>query len=214
MKKTLFISIAALLLLAFAAATLYYHNKQTEQGVQQAMQNRSALVRPHARVLGAADARVEIVEFFDPACETCRRFYPFVKDMLAAHPQQIRVVLRYAPFHPNADYVVKVIEAAGRQDKYWETLEALLAVQHEWVVHHAVEPQRVWRHLEGLGLDLEKLQRDMNDPAIAKLIAQDLDDVRALNITQTPEFFVNGRPLPTFGFEPLKAMVDAALAGG
>ena len=212
MKRTLFISATVILLLAFVAGALIYGAKQTEQAGQLAEQNQSALVRAHSRVLGGADARVEIVEFFDPACETCRRFYPLVKDMLAAHPQQIRLVLRYAPFHENADYVVKVLEAAGKQGKYWETLDALLAVQEDWVVHHAVQPQQVWRQVERLGLDLDRLQHDMNAPEIARLIAQDLEDAHTLNVSKTPEFFVNGKPLPSFGFEQLKALVDEALA--
>jgi protein-disulfide isomerase len=56
------------------------------------------------------------------------------------------------------------------------------------------------------------LQRDMNAPEIARLIAQDLEDARSLNVSKTPEFFVNGKPLPSFGFEQLKALVDDALA--
>ena len=212
MKRTLFLSAAVILLLAFVAGALFYGSQKTEQAGQLAKQNQSALVRAHSRVLGPADAQVEIVEFFDPACETCRRFYPLVKDMLAAHPQQIRLVLRYAPFHQNADYVVSLLEAAGKQGKYWETLDALLAVQEDWVVHHAVQPQQVWRHVEGLGLDLEQLQHDMNAPEIARLIAQDLEDARTLKVSKTPEFFVNGKPLPSFGFEQLKALVDEALA--
>lgn len=211
MKKTLFIAAAVVLLLVFVAGGLYYRAERTEQAEQLAQQNPAALVREHSRVLGQASARVEIVEFLDPACETCRRFYPFVKDMLATHPERIRLVLRYAPFHKNADYVVALLEAAGKQGKYWETLEALLAVQDDWVLHHAVQPERVWQHAEGLGLDLERLQNDMKAPEIARLIAQDLDDARVLNVTQTPEFFVNGKPLPSFGYEPLKKLVDEAL---
>ena len=30
-------------------------------------------------------------------------------------------------------------------------------------------------------------------------------------VVKTPEYFVNGRPLPTFGLEELRGMVDAAL---
>jgi protein-disulfide isomerase len=217
MKKPLFLAVAALLVLAFVAGAFVYKSRQAAEGAQQVAEHRAALVRPHARVLGPADARVEIVEFFDPACETCRRFYPFVKEILAAHPQQVRLVLRYAPFHDNSAYVVGVLEAAGRQGKYWETLEALLAVQDDWVVHHAVQPPAVWQHVErfgpGLGLDLERLQHDMQSPEIARLVAQDLEDARILEVSKTPEFFVNGKPLPSFGFEPLQAMVDAALTG-
>jgi protein-disulfide isomerase len=212
MKKTLFISAVVLLLLAFVAGTLYYNAEKTEQAGQLVDQNQSALVRGHALAFGQADARVQIVEFLDPACETCRRFYPFIKEMLAAHPDRIRLVLRYAPFHQNSDYVVALLNAAGKQGKHRETLEALLATQDDWVVHHAVQPESVWRHIEGLGLDLGRLRSDMQSPEIAGLIAQDLEDARTLNVTKTPEFFVNGKPLPSFGYEPLKNLVDEALA--
>ncbi|HJX58867.1 MAG TPA: thioredoxin domain-containing protein, partial [Thiobacillus sp.] len=168
MKKTLFITAAVILLLAFVGGAIFYGTQKTEQAGQLAYENKSALVREHSRVLGHADARVEIVEFIDPACGTCRHFYPLVKEMLAAHPDRIRLVLRYAPFHQNADYVVALVEAAGKQGKYWETLEALLAAQDDWVMNHAVQPEQVWRHVEGLGLDLAQLRSDMDAPEIAR----------------------------------------------
>jgi protein-disulfide isomerase len=52
----------------------------------------------------------------------------------------------------------------------------------------------------------------MTAPEFARVIAQDLDDARALGVSKTPEFFVNGRPLPSFGYDELKALVDKALA--
>jgi len=70
----------------------------------------------------------------------------------------------------------------------------------------------VWKQLQGLGLNLEQIQFDVTAPEIAGVIAQDLEDARALNVTKTPEYFVNGRPLPSFGFEQLKRLVDDALA--
>jgi protein-disulfide isomerase len=211
MKKTLFISAAVFLLLAFLVAVLYYKAEKVEQGEQLAGRNRAGLVRDHAPALGPSNAKVRIVEFLDPACETCRRFYPFVKDMLIVHPDQIHLSLRYAPFHQNSDQVVALLMAADKQGKHWETLEALLAAQDDWVDHHVVRPERVWRHVEGLGLDMAQLRQDMNSPEIAKRIAQDLADAQTLNVTKTPEYFVNGKPLPSFGYEPLKQLVDEAL---
>ena len=212
MKKTLFITAAVILLLAFVGGAIFYGTQKTEQAGQRVNENQSVLVREHSPTLGHADARVEIVEFIDPACGTCRHFYPLVKEMLAAHPDRIRLVLRYAPFHPNADYVVALVEAAGKQGKYWQTLEALLATQDDWVMSHAVQPEQVWRHVEGLGLDLAQLRSDMTAPEIAALIAQDLADANTLNVDKTPEFFVNGKALPSFGYEHLQQLVDEALA--
>ena len=70
----------------------------------------------------------------------------------------------------------------------------------------------MWKQLQGLGLNFEQLQFDLTAPEIASVIAQDLEDARTLNVTKTPEYFVNGRPLPSFGFAQLKKLVDDALA--
>jgi protein-disulfide isomerase len=210
-QKTLFIGAGIVLLLVFVLGTLAYKSEKVDQSAQLAERNRENLVRFHSPALGKSDAPVVIVEFLDPACETCRAFYPLVKKMIAENPDKIRLVLRYAPFHDGSDKVVAVLEAARKQGKFWQALEALLAAQSDWTLNHQAQVDRVWKHLEGLGLNLEQMRADMAAPEIARIIAQDLDDARILNVTQTPEFFVNGKPLPTFGYQPLKALVDNAL---
>lgn len=210
-RKTLFIVAAIALLLVFVVGTLLYTAEKEEQSTQLADANQDALVRMYSPTLGKQDAPVVIVEFLDPACETCKNFYPRVKELMAAHPDQIRLVLRYTPFHDGSDKVVAVLEAARKQGKFWPTLEALLATQSEWAPHHRAEVDLVWPHLEGLGLNLEQVKADMNAPEIADLIAQDLADANTLNVTKTPDFFVNGKPLPSFGYEQLRNLVDEAL---
>ena len=210
-RKTLFIIALVGLLFAFAVGTLLYTSQKESPSAQLADANRSALVRMHSPTLGNADAPVVIVEFLDPACETCRTFYPLVKQMMAANPDRIRLVLRYAPFHSGSDKVVAVLEAARKQGKFWPALEALLAAQADWAPHHTPQVALVWKHLEGLGLNLEQMRADMTAPEIANVIAQDLADARFLKVTKTPEFFVNRIPLPSFGYEQLKKLVDNAL---
>jgi len=211
-KETLFVVAAVGLLIVLLFGTLAYMSSRKTQPVQPVERNRENLVRLHSPALGRADAPVVIVEFLDPACGTCREFYPFVKQMMAANPEKIRLVLRYAPFHQGSDQVVAMLEAARRQGKFWPALEALLASQPEWVLNHKARADLAWKPLEGLGLNFEQMRADMKSPETARVIAQDLDDVRVLEVTQTPEFFVNGRPLPSFGYEQLKALVDKALA--
>ncbi len=70
----------------------------------------------------------------------------------------------------------------------------------------------MWRQLEGLGMDLERVRADMNAPDIARNLAQDIADAKALNVSKTPEFFVNGKPMPSFGYDQLTALVREALA--
>lgn len=211
-QKHIFIASAVAMILVFIAGAMSYKSQRSGQAEQAAAQNREALVRFHSPTAGNASAPVHIVEFLDPACETCRAFYPFVKEMMAANPDRIRLSIRYAPFHQGSDQVVKMLEAAKKQGKYWQALETLMASQDAWVVHHAAQPEAAWRQLEGVGLDMERLRNDMNAPDLAGLIEQDLADARTLNVTKTPEFFVNGKPMPSFGYEQLKKLVDDALA--
>lgn len=170
-----------------------------------------ALVRFHSPTVGNAEAKVHIVEFFDPACGTCRDFYPFVKRLMAASPDRIRLTLRYAPFHKGSEEVVKLLEAARKQGKLWQALEALLAAQDQWTVQHVARVDLALPLVARLGLDMEQLRKDMQSPALDELVRQDLKDAVALNVAQTPEFFVNGKPLPSFGYEQLKALVEQAL---
>jgi protein-disulfide isomerase len=211
-KSTLFIAAAVVLIVAFVAGALIFKSKQAEQAQQVASEFSSVLVRMHSPTHGPADARVEIVEFLDPACGTCKEFYPRVKQMVDEHPGQVRVVLRYAPFHENSDQVVAMLYAAGKQGKHQEALEALLAAQDDWVANHVGYPDRAWSHLEGLGLDMDQLRSDMNAADVTARVRQDLEDAQTMQVTATPEYFVNGKPLPSWGWEQLVALVNQELA--
>ncbi len=211
-RKPLFITAAVVLVAAFIVSALVYQSRKADSA--QALARQALLVRAYAPTEGSPDAKVNIVEFLDPACDTCRSFYPFVKRMMAAHPGKIQVTIRYAPFHNNSDYVVKVIEAARKQGKWQETLEAVFAAQPNWAPNHSPQPDLVWTYLASLGLDIDRVRQDMYAPDIAQNLAQDIADAKALNVTQTPEFFVNGKPMPSFGYEQLEALVNDALAAG
>lgn len=210
-QRTIFITAIVLLVALFGGATTYIKNMRAHQAEETAAKNREALVRFHSPTMGDANAPVHIVEFLDPACETCAAFYPFVKSIMAQNPGKIRLTVRYAPFHKGSDEVVKALEAARRQGKYWESLEALLAAQHVWTEHHTAVVDRVWQPLGNVGVNIERAKTDMQSPDIARVIQQDMADVVALNVSKTPEFFVNGRPLPKFGDEELLKLVREEL---
>jgi len=212
MKKQNIVLISAIcLVIVFVFGSYLYKNEQTKKLGFMAGENASTFVREHSLTLGSDDAKVYIVEFFDPACETCRAFYPLVKNLMAANQGKMKLVIRYAPFHDGSDYFVKILEAARKQGKYWETLEVMFKSQPYWASHHNPQPELIWQFLPEAGLNLEQIKNDMNDPEIAKRIEQDLADAKTLNVRQTPEFFVNGKPLPSFGYDQLKELVETEI---
>ena len=206
-RKILLASSAVVLGLAILAGTLIYVNGKSQQSAQAVDRNRAGLVQLYSPTLGNPDAKVHIVEFLDPACETCASFYPYVKQILAANPDRVRLTLRLVPFHRGSDYVLKALDAARKQGKFWQALEALLANQSYWAPNHTVLPDQIWAPLASAGLNIEQLKVDMNDPGVAQRIEQEMQDAKTLKVTQTPEYFVNGRPLPSFGLEQLQTLV-------
>ena len=176
-----------------------------------ARENFSIFVRKHSQTLGSDDAKVYLIEFSDPACETCSAFHPFVKKLMAINPGKIKLVVRYAPFHEGSNYFVKILEAARKQGKYWETLEVMYKTQRSWASHHNPQPQLIWQFLPRAELDLDRIRKDMNDPEIAELIQQDLADAKTLNVKKTPGFFVNGKPLTSFGYKQLQELVESEI---
>lgn len=215
MKRELRVASAlAALVAVFVVGTVVVKSQRAEEIEVLAQEDVDLFVRPGAPSLGLEDADVVIVEFFDPACETCAALHPHVHALFDAHPDRIRLVLRYAPLHQGADVVVRALEAARKQDLFWPTLDLLFASQAEWTAHHQVRTDRLPAFLTAAGLDLTQLQQDMHDPAIDAALQQDLADRTTLGVRKTPTFFVNGKPLPRFGLEELQALVQSELDGG
>ncbi len=211
MKYALVGITCVVLVLAFVVGNNYYQDQQVKKYGSLAAENREVFVRDHSKTLGSEEARVILVEFMDPACETCAAFAPFIKKIMDDNPGKIRLVLRYAPFHDGADDFVKILEAADRQGKYWETLDLMFATQNIWANHHNYQPEKLWDLLPRAGVDVEQIRQDMHDPAIARIIEQDMADVRALNVQKTPGYFVNGKPLQTFGHRQLYELIQTEL---
>jgi protein-disulfide isomerase len=165
------------------------------------------LVRPHSPVLGPARARVTVVEVLDPACEACKAFAPVVEQLLFTYPEDVRVVVRYADFHPVSLQAIRLLEAARVQGKAHELLEALFERQEEWASHRAPDPAQAWKIAGDVGINIKKAQQDALAPSVDAMLNIEANDLTALKVERTPTFFVNGKPLPTFGAQQLMDLV-------
>ena len=210
-KFTVF-ALVAFVLAAFGLGAYLYQQRVQNSQMDKVTQQQARLVRMHSPVMGPQNAPVTIVEFFDPACETCRAFYPVVKELMARYPNDVRLVIRYAPFHQGSDQVVLLLEAAKRQNLYVPVLEALLAAQPQWADHGRPDLRIAFQAAEQAGLNMARAIEDAQKPEVAAVLRQDIEDLTALEVTRTPTFFVNGRGLPSFGREQLTALVAEEVA--
>ncbi|MBS4046872.1 MAG: thioredoxin domain-containing protein [Alphaproteobacteria bacterium] len=155
-RRHIVVVVALVAAAVFTTAVHLFERRTVEVAATRAAEQAGAMVRPHSPIIGPADAPVTIVEFFDPACEACKAFHPQVKQILSSWPGQIRLVIRYAPFHRDASVeAVRVLEAARAQGKFESTLEVLLANQRTWSGQGVNSTARVWQLALSAGLDIE-----------------------------------------------------------
>ena len=85
-SKKITVAVLVAVVLSFFAFGMYSYQQRVKNSQQDKVSQAEArLVRMHSPVLGPVNAPVTIVEFFDPACETCREFYPIVKGLSLIH---------------------------------------------------------------------------------------------------------------------------------
>lgn len=210
-KKVVLISVIVLIGL-FLIGGYYYKQNKSNSYTKISNENAELFQRDYSLVLGPKDAKIQLVEFFDPACGACAYYYPFVKDIMKKHKDDIKLVVRYAPFHQNSNYAVKMLEGARAQNLFTETLELMFNTQEQWIDGHVVNPRNLWIILEKSNLlDMKKLSLSMDDILLDKIVEQDLDDTRKLNVRKTPTFFVNGKLLQDFSMENLTKLIESEL---
>lgn len=207
-KSYFFIGSAALIIAFFVIGSSLYKKSQQEKYSFIAAESSQIFVRDYSPRYGDPSAKVFLIEFLDPECESCRMYYPEVKNLLKEFEGKVQLVVRYAAFHGNSKIAIKALEAARKQGKYWESLELLFDKQPEWGSHHNPRPELIFTFLPQLGLDMDRLKKDMEDPAIEKIITQDTEDLRTLNVRGTPTFFVNGMIPDGFGMPYLKQLIS------
>ena len=209
MKNKLILIVVAVVVLigGFIAASQMYKEKEAERLDFVAETDFKKFVPDYAPKLGSLTPEVYLVEFLDPECESCRAFHPLVKMLMSEFEGKIQLVIRYAPFHGNSRLVIRILEAARLQGKYWETLEVLFQYQPQWGSHHHPRPDLIWKYLPEAGVDVNRIREDMHNPEIEAMIEKEIKDGQELGVRATPSFFVNGKPLETFGIEPLRELI-------
>lgn len=208
-NRTLALGLIALSLIPFSAAFMFYERPQDakETTTQTAKADNTPLVRDYSPVIGPENAPVTIVEFFDPSCEGCRAMYPYVKEILAEYPDNVRLVLRYVLFHGGSEEAVRILEAARLQSVYEPVLDAVMESQPQW--HDDPEVKAAWTAAESAGLDLEAARNQLNSSDIDQIIEQDMVDVQSVKIKGTPTFYVNGHELSKLGPKELYDLVKS-----
>jgi protein-disulfide isomerase len=158
---------------------------------------------PRTQALGAAHGDVTIVEFFDYTCPFCKAAEPRVEALLKADKGVRLVVKEFPILSPQSPLASRAALAAARQGRYAAYHQAMLLHQGE------LDEDAIFAIARDIGLDVGRLRRDMNDPALAREIDDNMKLAKAINVHGTPTFIVDDhiitQPSATLDFTQLAA---------
>ncbi len=170
-----------------AAQRFEAHQQEREESeVQKILKARADEVLRDADspVGGNPQGNVSLIEFFDYNCPYCRRVAPVMIDAEKADPQ-LRIVYKEFPIlGPNSTLAAKAALAVHRQGKYLAFHQGLMQVRG------TVDEAQVLDVATKIGVDIERMKSDMNDPTIQAAIEKNLALAQGLRINGTPGFVI------------------------
>ena len=142
-----------------------------------------------APVLGPANAPITLVEFSDFQCPYCVAATPQLQALVKAYPTQVKLIFKEYPLdiHSHAAFAAAAALAAHRQGKFWPMHDALFA--H----HDDLSDQNVLALAKGIGLDMQRFERDLHSTAVEQTVEQDIADGDRAGVEGTPTLFIDGQ---------------------
>jgi protein-disulfide isomerase len=160
---------------------------------------------PDAPVAGNPKGNASLVEFFDYRCPYCKQVEPSL-DALLNEDRQLRFVYKEFPvLGPESVNAARAALAARKQDKYDAMHHALMALKGQ------IDEAALYRVASSVGLDVERLKRDMTAPDIDRMLKANIALAGALDIRGTPGFVIGNEIVPgAISLESLKQLIVTA----
>jgi protein-disulfide isomerase len=145
-------------------------------------------VQADDHVAGARSPAITIVAYSDLGCPYCARAHQVVSRLLLRYEDRLRYVFRHFPLvhkHPFAEQAAEFAEAAGAQGRFWPIHDFLFTYQE------TLDLDDLYAYARKVGLDVERIQRELSERRYAPRVQRDLDSGRRAGVTGTPTLFVN-----------------------
>lgn len=188
--------------------------RQEEARIENEFKDPKKPVIEEGRVIfGNKDAKVTIVEYSDFQCPACAAAYGTVKQVKEEYGDKVRIVYKHLPlsFHPMAMPAARYFEAIAMQDhgKAEKFHDEMFSNQRTMT---AEGEKFLEATAKKLGVDMAKLKKDLQDPAVKKRIDADTEEAGKFEFGGTPGFLINGVGLKAaYPFPYFKKVIDRHL---
>lgn len=155
-----------------------------------------------------------VMVFSDFECPMCLSFMAYWRKEIEPYARNVRFVFRHFPMNTACNPLISrtfyarscesaaAAEAArlqGGNDAFWKMHDELFENQ----IRPAAKKLSYAELARRIGLDPERLERDMKGPAVRDRIQSDLSFAQAVGVKGTPTVFLNGRVIPVWGRDRL-----------
>ncbi|MGF1463473.1 MAG: DsbA family protein [Maricaulaceae bacterium] len=161
---------------------------------------------------GPDDAKVTVVEFFDYNCSFCKLSADWIAKTIAEQPD-VRFVFKELPifegkYEGSGESALAAL-AVGRQSPtlYFDFHQALMKADG------GLTSERIDTIAADVGADVDQMRADMENEAIQAHIKDNFELARAIGLTGTPGFVVNGEFVSGANFQQLDTLIAEGLAG-
>jgi protein-disulfide isomerase len=159
--------------------------KQAQGAIQE---NASELFQSKLTTVGNPKGNVTIVEFFDYQCIHCKKMASTMEN-LVKKDGSLRIVYKEFPiFGKSSDMASRAALAAGMQGKYQALHQALLNVEKR------LDNQVVMDTAKSVGLQLDKLKKDMDSKEVTDILDANRNLAEKLHLMGTPAFIIAPTP--------------------
>jgi protein-disulfide isomerase/uncharacterized membrane protein len=151
--------------------------------------------------MGAADAKLTVVEFSDFLCPYCAKASKYLKLSESANHDKARFVFRHYPLdsscnrrlssnvHPGACLLAESAACAAEQDRFWQYHDIAFETKGK------ISRTKVLDIAADIGLDLNSFNSCLDSGRGLKVVKEDIEAGIKAGIRGTPTLFVNGRRL-------------------
>jgi protein-disulfide isomerase len=154
-------------------------------------------------VLGNPKGDVTLVEFFDYRCPYCKAMSDQIAEVVKADGKTKLVMKEFAVLGPESVTAAKAALASREQKKYEEFHRALMRLKEP------LTEKTLMKTAADVGINTDKLKKDMDDPKIDTILKNNLKLAHDLNVDATPTFVIGDQIVTgAIPAQNLKQLID------
>ncbi|MGD8345427.1 MAG: vitamin K epoxide reductase family protein [Desulfobacterales bacterium] len=148
--------------------------------------------------IGADNPRLVITEYTDYQCFQCKKMHYFLRQLIAQHPDKIRLVHRHFPmdhefnpivkdpFHVGSGKMALLAIYATAKDQFWPMNDLLFKIARD---KQTIDVREI---AQEVGIDYRELAWALNNKNIRYRLKHDIAQGLQAKIDGTPAFFIDG----------------------